>query len=140
MGIRLIFNLELLYKTLRKDHASLVVYHPSLGSVMARLKGRARRRRTTRRKKGGFLPLLPLLGAIGALAGGASAVANSINNARNAKKTLAELIRHNTAMETRGKGLRSRRKRRHSRRKKNICFDSRDTERIVDSRANGEVC
>ena len=61
-----------------------------------------------------MLPLIPLFGAIGALAGRASAIANSVTNARNAKKTLAELERHNRAMENSGragKGLRVRRRR-----------------------------
>lgn len=58
------------------------------------------------RKKGGVIPLLPVLAglsALGSLAGGASAVAKVITDSKNAKKNLAELKRHNLAME--GKGL-----------------------------------
>lgn len=57
-------------------------------------------------KKGGILPLLPIfagLSALGSLAGGASAVAKVISDSKNAKKNLAEIKRHNLAME--GKGM-----------------------------------
>lgn len=57
-------------------------------------------------KKGGVLPLLPIfagLSALGSVAGGASAVAKVITDSKNAKKNLAELKRHNLAME--GKGV-----------------------------------
>lgn len=65
--------------------------------------GKGQIRRT---KKGGVIPLLPILAglsALGSLAGGASAVAKVVSDNKNAKKTLAELERHNRAME--GKGL-----------------------------------
>lgn len=56
-------------------------------------------------KKGGVLPLIPIfagLSALGSLAGGASAVAKVITDSKNAKKNLAEIKRHNLAMEGRG--------------------------------------
>lgn len=60
-------------------------------------------------KQGGFLPLLFAgLGALGALTGGASAIANSVINKQQREKELAELKRHNKAME--GKGLQKRKK------------------------------
>lgn len=68
--------------------------------------GQGRKTKKSRTKKGGVLPLLPIfagLSALGSLAGGASAVAKVITDSKNAKRNLAEIKRHNLAME--GKGM-----------------------------------
>lgn len=68
--------------------------------------GQGCKTKKSRVKKGGVLPLLPIfagLSALGSLAGGASAVAKVITDSKNAKKSLAEIKRHNLAME--GKGM-----------------------------------
>ena len=63
----------------------------------------------TQVKKGGFLPLLlPILGALGATAGGAAGIAKAVNDAKYNARQLAELKRHNTAMEGRGLKKKSR--------------------------------
>lgn len=58
-------------------------------------------------KRGGFLPLLlPILGALGALGGGAAGIAKAVNDAKANKEQLAEMKRHNLALEAaKGKGL-----------------------------------
>lgn len=75
-------------------------------------KGKGIKRRVTvgkrkgGKKKGGVLPLLPIfagLSALGSLAGGAAGVAKVVTDNKNARRKLAELKRHNLAME--GKGL-----------------------------------
>lgn len=53
-------------------------------------------------KRGGLLPILPLLGALGSLVGGAATVAKAVSDRKSAQKQLAELQRHNKAMEGRG--------------------------------------
>lgn len=56
-------------------------------------------------KKGGFLPLLfPILGALGALGGGAAGIAKAVNDAKANQEQLAELKRHNLALENTSKG------------------------------------
>lgn len=47
------------------------------------------------------MPLLPIFAGLSA--GGASAIAKVISDSKNAKKNLAEIKRHNLAME--GKGM-----------------------------------
>lgn len=71
-------------------------------------KKRTPRMLLTPTKIGGILPfLLPLIagiGAAGSLAGGAAGIARAVSAAKEAKQKLAELARHNKAMETlRGK-------------------------------------
>lgn len=79
------------------------------------MKKKGKKQRKTRQriiqtpKLGGFLPLLlPILGALGALGGGAAGIAKAVNDAKSNKEQLAELQRHNLAMEAvkkNGKGL-----------------------------------
>lgn len=54
-------------------------------------------------KKGGAIPLLAIIAGLSTIATGAANVAKVIMDNKNAKKTLAELERHNRAVE--GKGL-----------------------------------
>ena len=52
--------------------------------------------------RGGFLPILAALGALGSLAGGAAGIAKAVSDARTNKAALAELKRHDLALEGRG--------------------------------------
>jgi len=60
-------------------------------------------------KKGGFVLTIPAIaagiGALSSLAGGAAGIANAVNKKKNDDKVLKEQIRHNKAMEKKGKGL-----------------------------------
>lgn len=57
----------------------------------------------TRKKKGGFFPLIPLLAglsAIGSIAGGSAGIAKAVIDSKNARKEAEELARHNKKMES----------------------------------------
>ena len=60
-------------------------------------------------KKGGFVLTIPAIaaaaGALSSLAGGAAGIANAVNKKKHNDKLLKEKIRHNKAMEKKGKGL-----------------------------------
>lgn len=63
--------------------------------------------------RGGFLPFLPILAALGAAAGGAAQIASAVNKKRAAERQLSELQRHHRQMESTGKGMKKKKKRRN---------------------------
>ena len=70
-----------------------------------------------KKKHGGFLTLIPIIAALGAAAGGAAQIATAVNKKKTADKQLAEMRRHNSEMEAKGKGLRLRRKKNNKKRR-----------------------
>ncbi|KAJ8962882.1 hypothetical protein NQ318_001290 [Aromia moschata] len=94
-----------LHPSVRIKRKRRIIPIPKTGGVL-----KTNKRKTSLKKRGGFLPLLlPILGALGALGGGAAGIAKAVNDAKASSAELAEQKRHNLAIEaaTKGRGLKS---------------------------------